>query len=113
MFEQAIQLQSGRQAALHILPQSYWVDGQQAALDSVEEKRNDPAANNDDDRGRHAASSNAFVVFSSKTSSILLRAARRTVIERPGISSFVPEDGTYPSRVKTNPPMVSIPSASI
>ena len=94
LLEQAIQLQSRRHAALHILPQSHWIDRQQAAFDSVEEKRNDPAANNDDDRDRHAASSNAFVVFSSRTSSILLRAARRTVIARRGISSFVPEDGT-------------------
>src|SRR5216684_9145478 len=100
MLEQAIQLQRGRQAALHILPQPHWVDRKQSALYAVKEKRNNPATHNDRDRDGHdchgesvswrTGSSNALVVFSSRTSSILLRSARRTVIARRGISSFVP-----------------------
>src|SRR5438552_5421887 len=102
--EQPIQLQRGRHAALHILPQPHWIDRKQSAFYPVKEKRNDPATHNHRDRDSHGchgesvpwrtASSNAFVVFSSSTSSILLRLARRTVIARRGISSFVPDEGT-------------------
>src|SRR5919109_3543892 len=103
MLKQAIQPQRGRYAALHILPQPHWVDRKQSAFYTVKEKRNNPT-NNDRDFDSHGcygesvlwrtASSNAFVVFSSRTSSILLRSARRTVIARRGISSFVPDEGT-------------------
>src|SRR2546430_7523658 len=102
---------SRRYATLHILPQPHGIDREQAALNSVEEKRNNPTTENDEPHN-HAAASNA-VVFSSRTSSIRLRPERRTVMVRRGISSFVPEGGKYPSRVKTSPPIVSIPSASI
>src|SRR5215467_9780319 len=104
MLEQAIQLQRGRHAALYVLPQTHWVDRKQSAFYAVEEKRNDPATNNHRDCDSHGChgesvpwrttSSNAFVVFSNRTSSILLRSARRTVIARRGISSFVPDEGT-------------------
>ena len=51
-------------------------------------------ATKNDQRRCHAAASNAFEVFSSRTSFIRLRPARRTVMARPGISSFVPDEGT-------------------
>src|SRR6266513_3070176 len=111
VFEQTIQPPGGWHSVLQILPKPHRVDREQPALNPVEEKRNDPATENDESYD-HAAASNA-VVFSSRTSSIRLRPERRTVMARRGISSFVPEGGKYPSRVKTSPPMVSIPSASI
>src|SRR5207249_11136167 len=111
VFEQPIQPQGGRYAALDVLPQACRINRKQAALNTVKEKRNNPATGNDEPHD-HAAASNA-VVFSSRTSSIRLRPERRTVMARRGISSFVPDGGKYPSRVKTSPPMVSIPSASI
>src|SRR5881409_3106018 len=92
VFEQTIEPPGCWHSALQILPKPHRVDRQQAALNPVEEKRNNPATENDETYD-HAAASNA-VVFSSRTSSILLRPDRRTVIARRGISSFVPVGGT-------------------
>src|SRR5881409_3835675 len=82
MFEQTIQPPRGCDSALQILPKPHWIDREQAALDSVEEKRNNPATENNESND-HAAASNA-VVFSSRISSIRLRPERRTVIARCG-----------------------------
>src|SRR5205823_10109079 len=92
MFEQTIQPPGRGYAALHVLAQTHRIDREKTALNSVEEKRNNPATKNDETHD-HAAASNT-VVFSSRTSSILLRPDRRTVMARRGISSFVPVGGT-------------------
>ena len=99
MFEQSIQPQRRRHAAFDVLAQPHWIDREQAAFDSVEEKRNNPATK--DDKGDHHASALAVArrfsgvtgagCFSSKISSIRLRPARRTVMASRGISSCVPE----------------------
>src|SRR5204862_1507506 len=58
LLEQAVQLQRGRYAALHILPQPHWIDRKQSAFYPVKEKRNDPAKNNNGDRDAHFATAN-------------------------------------------------------
>src|SRR2546430_7563353 len=48
---------SRRYATLHILPQPHGIDREQAALNSVEEKRNNPTTENDEPHNHAAARS--------------------------------------------------------